>query len=863
MKLSLNWINDYTDLSNISTGELVNRLTLSTCEVDGVEETFAHLDQIVAARILDIKKHPDADKLSICTVDAGTLGVLKIVTGAKNVKAMTVVALAPIGAKIPKPDGESLEIKQAKLRGEDSYGMLCSAGELGLEKILGEHDGIMILEDPGTEPMEEAIHKSPNSVKPGTRLSELFPVHDTVLDIDNKSITHRPDLWCHFGFAREIAAVFRLKINYDPLEKVKLKEHKNLPEKEIVIEEGAAKAYFGLHVTGTRVEETPLWMKARLAAIGQKSINNIVDVSNYVMFELGQPNHAFDARTLKTGTITVARNGLHKKIQQFTTLDEETRPLPKDSIMILDGDAKTGEMVALGGIMGGLHSSIAPDTTDLFLESATFPRERIRRTISSMQLRTDSSQRFEKGQDPLKAKPALARMVELLQETCPHLKAGVVTGSEPEGPVQNKIEITLEYLRERLGFRIKEKEVEDILGRLHFDVKSGENKKGEIRFKLKAPTFRSQYDITIPEDIVEELGRIYGYDNIEPSPSLAPVISLNVNLERVLERNLKNFFIHNGHYHETHNYSFARPDDNEIFGMTGLKILNPIMKDMDRMRLSQIPGIIRQAAGNQDRFSDVRLLELGRIYVKDPGLKKNEIAVEQKHATMIHVPPFVREKGIHQDESYLFKAFLNLRELIEEYLRETAGAFHIRFIEDAGKKPEVDAGKRESVYDALRSTPYLHPGCAVKFVSDASEKIIAVAGILHPSFEKRYDLKRGAIVAQIYVDDIFPLFDVHRKRTDYAPPSVFPDSTFELSLVMNSDDSTAAPVDIIRSLNIPELRKVDLLTVYRGEPLPEEKKSASFEVTCGRNNGTLSGDELQTIMDRMIEALAEKGFPLR
>jgi phenylalanyl-tRNA synthetase beta chain len=490
MKLSLNWLNDYVDLSDVPVPELVDRLTLAVCEVEGVAETFAHLDQIHVAWIESLEKHPDADRLNVCRVRDGK-HTHQIVCGAPNVRAGMFAPLAVVGARLPRPEaeGEFLEIKPAKLRGVASNGMLCSPGELGLTPLTGEVDGLIDLDSlPGN---------TAGKLKHGTPLTELLPLRDTVLDIDNKSITHRPDLWCHFGFAREIAGLYGKKLIFDPLSKRAKRQpgtDAKLPSKKIVIETGAAKAYYGRSLAGVQIGPAPLYMQARLINVGQRPINNVVDASNYVMLELGQPNHTFDAKTLKSDTVTVAlANAAARPVggktsakdktksqtggasafkrKSFTTLDGQAREVPENTILILDGPAGAhATPVALGGIMGGETSGVGDATTELFLESATFPRERIRPAIARLGLRTDSAQRFEKGQDPAKAKPALDRLAELIAESCPELRQGKTTGASPEKEQRNKITVPLSFLRARLGFDVTEKLVMDILTRLNFDV---------------------------------------------------------------------------------------------------------------------------------------------------------------------------------------------------------------------------------------------------------------------------------------------------------------------------------------------------------------------------------------------------------
>ncbi|MDH5656277.1 MAG: phenylalanine--tRNA ligase subunit beta, partial [Spirochaetia bacterium] len=792
---------------------------------------------IISAKIISRQKHPNAEKLSICTVDTGRKK-MEIVCGAPNAEENLTVPLAMIGSKIPSEKG-IFEIKKTSIRGVESPGMLCSSSELGIDSLTGASEGLLILD---------------SSVKPGMPLSEVFPgITDTIIEIDNKSITHRPDLWCHFGFAREIASIFHKKIKYSPLETKFPKANASLPAKTIHIEKGAAKAYYGMHCSGITVQPSPLWMQIRLINTGQKPINNIVDASNYTMLELGQPNHTFDAEKLKKDTVSVALSET-KTLASFTTLDEVERNVPEGSILILDG--KKGVPVALGGIMGGLDSGISENTSSLFLESATFPREKIRKTLSAVQLRTDSAVRFEKGQDPAKAKPALARLAELISLSCPDMKTGKITGESPEKEIQSKIKISLKEIRDRLGFSISQTETIKTLTSLNFEVKTtgrsntaksskkktAKNSEDDIVFNITAPAYRSQYDITIPEDIIEELGRIYGYDNIEPTPPPGETLTIPRHEMHSFERQIKLHLSYGGGFTETYNYSFASEEENQLFSLKGVKLKNPVQSDMDVLRVSQIPGLLKQTASNQDRFDNVRLFELGRIFM--PEKNKEDLPVEKKQISIIHMPPASKEKKIHKDDFMIFQDFLNFRSYLERLMSELLNQ---EWSMNLCMENEVPV--------------FLHPGCCVKFKNEDS--IYGYAGILHPSFEKQFGLKRPCLAADLNLDQMYLAKEKSRKIESYHPPSVYPDSRFEFSIVMNDDESTALPLQMIREMEIQEIRDLRLLTIYRGEPLPEDKKSASYEVQCGIDTGTLPGERLQSILDSIIQQLEKAGFPLR
>jgi phenylalanyl-tRNA synthetase beta chain len=814
MKLSLNWLSDYVELSDVDLKELCNRITLSTCEIEEIAPAFPGIETIVAARIESTRRHPEADRLQLCTIKAGKFSG-EIVCGAPNARPGIVVPFAGVGSKIPGKDGAGLVIAKAKIRGIESEGMLCAASELGLEKIF---------------PGEGLLELDTSLIEPGQKLTELVP-QDTVLTIDNKSITNRPDLWCHFGFARELSAILRRKLKKDPLV-TKTRFKADAQKKEIHIEKGAALAYFGAVAGNVEVRETPLWMRARLAVVGQKSINNIVDVSNYVMLELGQPNHAFDLNSLRESAVTVAPAKTHN-VKKFKTLDGVERELPEEAVVIFDGTGKSARPVALGGIMGGEDSAIQPSTKQVFIESATFPRETIRRTLKKVDLRTDSAMRFEKGQDPMKAAPAVLRIAELLKETCPDLTLGPVHGPALK-PVHSKLQVTLEYLRSRLGFEITKKEVETTLSWLGFEIKADEAGK---KFTIKAPTWRSQYDVTMPEDIVEELGRVHGYDHIAPRPAPVPVRGKSLDFARLLDRSLRDFLAARG-FNETMNYSFCLKEDNEVFGHAGISIRNPV-SGLTHLRVSLIPGLLRQAALNQHRYTDVNLFEASRVYaaklhpdsVSKDNMHASGPAREEKRFAVLRVLP--ERMNIEGQEEELVK----FRETIRTLLSVTARSVEF--------KP------------ADRGGQVFHPAAHLSVILDG--RTIGQLGIAHPLLQEAYDLKRAVLLC----DFSFDLLSDKKVLRSYTPPSSFPDSLFDLTVVMDEEISSAKPRDVVLGLKEKEILSVELVSIYRGEPIPEGKKAASYRVRLRKQDGTLSESEWKPIHERSMIALENAGLPLR
>ncbi|MCB1168802.1 MAG: phenylalanine--tRNA ligase subunit beta [Leptospiraceae bacterium] len=901
MKLSLNWINQYIKVDDIPQEELVRRLTLATCEVEEVLQPFADLKDLIVARIESLEKHPDADKLNVCQVFDGK-STLQVICGASNVRSGIHVLFAPIGAVIGDPENP-LKIEKRKIRGVESSGMICAPAEVGLEMVFPDREGILILDD------EELLLEKGN-VSParflGLPVSKLLPITDTVLDIDNKSITHRPDLWCHFGFAREIAAIYRRKIIYNPLESAAPKAKKGIPSVKIEIRNQAALGYSGLAARGIHVGPSPLWLRARLASVGQKSINSIVDASNLVMLELAQPNHAFDLSRLDCELIAIDKC---RKPQKVDTLDDATTEVPENSVLILAEKGKKSRAVAVGGIIGGSETAISSGTTEIFLESATFPRELIRRTLSRLPLRTDSAVRFEKGQDPAKMIPALYRLAGIIQQLCPEAEFGSLAKAGDTSGKRNRIKTDLDFLQRRLGFAISEKEVMDTLEWLGFEAKSsggaasarikGSGKGGgdnssatgkksagktlaarkkapsgakslsiaapgtAASFEFIAPTYRSQYDISIPEDIIEELGRIYGYDNIPekgPSPELRAIPANEV---RNLERFTKSSFQAQGFY-ETMGYSFCSEKENQPFGNEGLKILNPVNAVQGRMRLSQIPGILKQAALNQNRFDSVRLMELGRVFLPPEEFVKNpekNLPRENSRITCLALPDEERSRA----DNPAFEEFLHLRTFLERFL--------------------TGLNLNYELLIPIEKVFYLHPGCQIEIRLSGDSKpkdtgpghengasseaeaagphLLGYGGMIHPAYGQEFELKRSGVLFDLDFDILQRQAALASRASYYRPPGNQPDSLFEFTVVLNESDSTARPVQIIRFLEIPEIQDISLKTIYRGAPLQSEEMAVSYKVRASRRNETLSGKDSQAILDRIIEALKAEGIPLR
>ncbi|NOZ01271.1 MAG: phenylalanine--tRNA ligase subunit beta, partial [Deltaproteobacteria bacterium] len=581
MKFSWNWLSDYVDLADVDPMRVAQRFTLTVAEVEGVQKTGEGLDGVLVGRIAAIGPHPDADRLSIIEVDLGDRAVSGV-SGAPNLRVGMLTPVALPGCVLP---GGS-QVKKVEIRGVSSEVVVLSEREAGLSD---DHDGVI---DLGT------------NATPGVRFIEAFEVTDVVFDVDNKSITHRPDLWGHHGVAREVAAMLGLELKpfddsfpcaaADPLT-VTVDDATDCPR------------YMAMCYSGVKVQPSPFWVGQRLRAVGMRPINNVVDISNYVMLALGEPTHAFDRRRIGGDTIRVRRAG---DKEPFRTLDGADHELTGEDLLIADADRG----VALAGVMGGENSEIADDTTDVVLECATFHPGRIRRTAVRHGVRTESSARFEKSLDPGLPEKAMALFTRMLMEMSP--------GAEPSSrvydvygqpPAPVVIELDPGYVSRRLGVDVPSERTRSILERLEFGV----NETADGLFTVRVPGFRATRDVSIPEDLVEEVGRVIGYDSVPPDAPLAPVVLVPRDPMRRLASRVRGVLSGICALHEVMTYSF---DSGDVLSRIGyepdnpLRLKNWISSDLRTMRTDLAPNLLNAVARNANLFDRFGLYEIGRVF---------------------------------------------------------------------------------------------------------------------------------------------------------------------------------------------------------------------------------------------------------
>lgn len=798
MWLSFNILSRMVDLSGLDPEEVALRLTMSTAETEGVERMNAHLDTIIAVKLIDVRPHPNADKLTLCDADTGR-EKLRVVCGAPNHKKGDVVALATVGTQF----GEEFTVKKTKIRGEDSSGMLCSEKEMGLSD---DHSGIMIL---------------PPDTRLGATMSELFPAwRDTRIEIDNKSITHRPDLWSHAGFAREIAALYGREYR-GPVDMSIAKAFPSDASFGVRIDSpGGAPRYCGLSVKNITIAESPEWLKAAVSAIGMRPINNIVDITNYVMVEIGQPMHAFDRTKLRGDTIIVR---MAAKGEKLTTLDGEDHELMEEDVVIADRDGA----VALAGVMGGGNSEIEDSTTEIVLEAANFNPVNIRKTAARYAMRTEAAIRFEKALDPALCEAAIIRSYDLIKQIIPEAEASSrIVDAYPVKAEPVRVKTSMDFIRKKIGHPVDDARIRGILTSLDFEVKGDAG-----ALDIGVPGYRATRDVSIPDDIVEEVGRIYGYDNIPPRAPMVPCAPPPANEKRALERRVKLILSRNHNLIEVSNYSFVgeellnRLKVNEDME---LRLKNPLSQEQDRLRRSLVPNIIRNIELNQ-RYSDsFRVYEVGRVYLKE---KRTDAALATENTRITGA--VYRKKA---DAALFYDARAIAADLLGQL--SISGA---RLLPADKSLP-----------------PYAHPGRSLEILIGKDRAGLVFE--LHPASREAFEIRGSAALFDL---DLDALLAARKTSRSFAELPRFPEVPFELSVLADRFTYAADIIDTIRRSSRELVRGADVVSVYEGDPVPAGKKSVSIRVIFAAADRTLGPEEIDKAQKKVIADLDAKGFKLR
>ncbi len=805
MLISYNWLKKYVNLSDSTTPEEVSeKLKASTVEVERIEVQGKNLENIVVGKILSAEKHPNADKLKLCKVDVGN-EQLQIVCGGSNVAEGMLVALAKVGAKVKwHGEGELIELKPTKIRDVESAGMICASTEIGLGEMFPLKDE------------KEILDLTYTKAKSGTPMAQALGLHDAILEIDNKSLSNRPDLWGHHGIAREVAVLFNKHLKEYKIEKIK-------PGKEIKIsvniqDKKLCPRYMAVAISGIKVEESPQWLKKSLSAVGLRSINNIVDITNFVMLDLGQPMHAFDASKIKNSKIVVR---LAKDGEEFITLDEQTRKL--DSSMLLIGDEE--KSLAIAGVMGGMESGISDQTTTIIFESANFEPSSIRTTSTKLGLRTDSSARFEKSLDPNLTMTALEKAVELVLQCCPGAKvASKVIDESKFSLKQGPISLSIQLLEKKIGIKLHNKEVVHILEQLGFEVKI----KGD-ELSVKIPTWRATKDISIAEDLVEEIVRIYGYDKIVatmPSFSIAPP---EQNKLRVLERDIKDILVQTLNYTEVYNYSFVSGAQIEKMGDDISKYIeldNPLSKEKPYLRRCLLLNLLENLETNQAGKDSLKLFEIGKVFrSEDPGLR----AESNKDELLPGQDTWLTAVCLEKKSPVPFWEAKSVVEILSQT-----------------KLPGLSVSKSGAEGIAR------HPSRSASLIM--GEKNIGSVYELHPIVEDNFRLDGRVGVVKINLSVVVDLLEANKK---YSPICAFPSIERDVAIVVKKQ---VAHQDILSAVlaSDPLLKTVSLFDVFEGANIGAENKSMAYRFVYQHNERTLVTEEVEKAHANIIKILKEK-----
>ena len=817
MNLSMKWLNDYVE-ADMPIKDYCHALTMSGSKVEGYEVEGKEITNVVVGKILSKGPHENADALFVCQVDIGADAPIQIVTNAKNVKEGDIVPVALDGAVLPG----GFKIKKGKLRGVESFGMFCGLDTLGLTSHdfpYADPEGVFVIEEDCT--IGQDIHSA-------------IGLDDTSVEFEITS--NRPDCLSVIGLARETAATFGKALTVKEPDFKGVDGDINSMLKVDIHNTEKCQRYCAGIVKNVKIEPSPRWMRERLRASGVRPINNFVDITNYVMLEYGQPMHAFDLRYVEGSHINV-RNAVNG--EKIVTLDGVERELSDDMLVIADEK----KPVAVAGVMGGEYSGIMEDTTTVVFESAYFEPSQVRRTSKKLRMKSDASSRYEKGVDRLISMTCLKRAFELVEE----LGAGEVINTVIDCDYTDKTPASVEFnpawINEFLGTDISEADMKDYLGRLGFTFADG---------KVIAPSFR--IDIECKADIAEEVARIYGYNNI-PSTDFRGVARAEYTAEQKFVRTIRNAAVSLGGY-EIATYSFVSPkyfdkiriaEDSKLRNV--VRIVNPLGEDTSVMRTTTIPSMLDVLAFNyNNRNEKACLFEISKEYLpaaeEKPYINGDTLACNgnKKHRYEYSLPnePQRLTIGMYGGNA----DFYTMKGMVEQLLDE----MRISDVEYY----------RASDCDVFGEKNAFHPGRSAVLVRNGVH--IGIMGEIHPDVLETYGLGTKAYVAKLCIPELMEAAD---EKITYSPLPKFPASTRDLSLICDDDVPFAAIEKAIKGAVGKILEKVTLFDVYKGKQIEDGKKSVSYSISMRSHEGTLTDEQADGAMKRVLKALSALGAELR
>lgn len=793
MLISMNWISEFTDLKDIDIKELINRFTLSTAEVEEIFEKGKDIRNVVVGRIIEVEKHPESKKLHLLKVDTGT-EIVDCVCGAPNVAEGLMVPFAKVGGQV----GE-LEINEVKIAGYTSLGMCCSEKELG---ISDDDSGLMEIKE--DYPL-------------GTDIKDFMDIEDIIFEVDNKSLTNRPDLWGHYGIAREIAVLTKRELK--PLDKVDISVYNNLDPLDISIKDkDKAYRYSGITLANIKEKTSPTNMKIRLTYCGMRPINLLADLTNYLMLELGQPMHAFDNEKVKSINVKTFDQPF-----SFTTLDNIERKMDSNSLMICDGDTP----VAIAGIMGGAQSEISDSTTSILLESANFDGVCVRRTATRLGHRTDASTRYEKVLDPEMTVTAIERFIKLLVEIDGDIE---VTSSLTDAYVKKydeiKIEFNKTYVDKYTGIDISVEQIEETLIALGFEL----TRNGE-EFEIIVPTYRATKDVTIKADIIEEITRIYGYDNFDIESTTSLLTPIRHSRERDDEYAIKTFLSSRYGMHEVHSYLWDETKVNKELGIEtkeNVRIINSLTAENDTLRYSIIPSLLGFVNKNVEGFPTMGMYEIGRTI---KGLKSDGLCDERKTLGIVYASKEESEKEV----------YFKLKEILDNII------YNIK-----SSKPKYNNSEE------LGGVNYNHPVNSAKIYIDKTE--VGYFSVLNPRVRNKIDKKMNVVFAEI---DLSTFEEIEPSNVDFEEVSKYPGIGIDLNIIVDRSLIYGDLLNIINKFEYDNLQNISLVDIYDGGDVPEDKKSITLHLQFSSMEKTLESKEVSNTVDRLLENLGKDHIKLR
>ncbi len=802
MKLPLSWLKEFVPIQ-AGADEISHRLSVAGLEVENVERMRPSFAGVTVGRVLSVERHPNADRLSLCDVDAGQFGRFRVVCGAPNVHAGMVAPFARVGARLgglhkAGEAAQSLEevppLQAAEIRGVRSEGMLCSGRELGLSD---DHSGILELE--GDAPL-------------GGDLASYLDLDETVFDV---AITpNRGDCLSILGLAREVAALFGLKLK-PPRVKPPKAAGGECPDIEIHAAD-LCRRYAGLPMGSIRIGAAPAWMRRRLELCGMRALNNVVDVTNYVMLERGQPLHAFDLDRIAGGKIVVRRAGADR---EFVTLDNIRRQLSPDDLMIADARRP----LAIAGVMGGLDCEVSGATTRILLESAFFEPITIARTARRLGLRSEASYRFERGIDREGQLAAISRAAELIRKWAGGRELAPVRDVEPEAAAKREIELDLRRAADLLGITLPRDEVRRRL----ISIGAAVHNLGRDRLGVIAPSFRP--DLNETADLAEEIGRLRGFEEVTDHLPERPARIMPRDPKRAFAARTRDIMLGCG-LTEIRTIAFIAPDDNRRFpgfeSAQPVVVANPLSTELSELRISLMPGLLAALRFNLNRQATaMHAFEIAKTFARRGDLP----AESMRMAAVSYGTYMIPAVGAPPVEA----GFFSIKGILENYFRALGIMDEIAF----------------AAIDPARA-PYLHPGMAAEIRLAGS--LIGVAGELHPQEGARMELNRRCALFEL---DFGALSGFEPPPKAIQPPPRFPAVRRDLALVIDRAVAGATVLETIAQLNQPMLESVEIFDVYTGEGIAPDKKSIALSLRYRNKERTLTDEEVNRMHEELTGAV--------